>query len=132
MHKDYKKLRKQITLAFIELRKQGFIAKQDWACCTNCGFADILDEINEKYLDRLDKLKGFVFFHCQSLEILKETGEAWLAWGVVKEDATDECFLIAGKNIVAILKKFNMRVIWDGKISTKICVVLKNNSSIIK
>jgi len=84
----------------------------------------------EKYSDRPGVIKGFVSFNIQARDMLRDFGEVYLAWGPTNQELDDDGYIKVARAIVAILKKFNMRVIWNGKIDTKIFVALKNPKKI--
>jgi len=129
-HKNYKELKKQINLAFKELRKNGFIAKQDWACCNSCGMKDIYDEVNEEYIDAgKPEPDGFVFYHCQNTDLLKGYAETYLAWGAIDCEMSKKEEIKIGKTIVNILNKFDINVEWNGRIDTKIFISSSKNLS---
>lgn len=131
MHKNYKELKKQINLAFKELRKEGFIVKQDFNFDMCGGVHDILDEIDRDSAN--GKIyKGYVFYHGQDAMFFKDCGEVHLAWGSADEDSNEKENIEIGKSIVKILKKFNLRVSWNKSVTRRIKVSLKNNNFKLK
>jgi hypothetical protein len=89
--KRKKTLKRNLTYAFKELRKMGYIAEQDFWCCSTCAWSSI-DSSNKKV----------VFYHSQDNDNLKENGTCYLSWsGNAKE-------------IVDVLKKHGVGVKHDG------------------
>ena len=123
-HKDYKVLKKQINLAFKELKRECFIARQDFNFDMCGGVNDIWEEIDN---DRANgrTYKGYVFYHGQDAMFFKEDGAVCLAWGSADENAGEKENLKIGKAIVKILSRFDMEVEWDGSVRTRIAVSSK-------
>ena len=77
----------RIAKAFADLRKQGFVAKMNHACCQNCGWAAI-DEDED----------NAVFFHAQDYDSYLEEGELYLAW---RGDSKAICTAIRDQGLIA-------------------------------
>ena len=90
----------KITKAFRELRKQGYVAKQNFWCCQSCAWGDLSDEESEKA----------VFYHEQDNQDLKENGKCCLSWSG------------DGQLIVDILTKNGLIVEWDGSNNKRIVI----------
>lgn len=88
----------KLTAAFKELRKLGYFARQNFLCCSSCGWAAIPDEKSEKA----------VFYHAQDNDDLKKTGTCYLAWSG------------NGNEICDVLRKHGIKVEWDGLESKRI------------
>lgn len=84
--------KEKLNKAFRELRKAGYVAKQNYWCCQSCAWASLSDEKNE-YV---------VFYHKQDGDDLKEKGECRLAWSG------------DGYEIKRILEDNGVKVGWDG------------------
>ena len=91
--------RDKISAAFRELRKDGYLARMNFMCCSTCGWA-ALEEASNKV----------VFFHNQDNDRLKETGKTFLSWSG------------NGKKLVKVLKKHKLKPIWDGENTTRISI----------
>jgi len=100
------KRRTNLSNAFAQLRKQGYVAKQNFLCCQSCGWAALSE----------DEAKLAVFYHKQDHQDFKKGSDLYLAW------AGD------GNYIANTLRNFGMEVDWDGTPNTRIVV---RNSSII-
>ncbi len=103
LDKEYKG---KINTAFRELRKLGYFAKQDIACCQSCGWAEVPDDEAEKV----------VFYHAQDLDALKDYGYLYLAW------CGD------GDEIKKVFEDVGLVVIWDGSEDTRFRIENKNNA----
>ncbi len=67
--------KKKLNRFFRDLRKEGFLAKQNWMCCLGCGFAALTEE-------ELRDKKGVVFYHKQDSERLEDSKGVYLAFDV--------------------------------------------------
>ncbi len=95
-----------LSKAFSELRKNGYVAKQNFLCCQSCGWAALND----------DEAKNAVFYHNQDHRDFKQGCDLYLAWSG------------DGNYIAETLIRFGMHINWDGTPNTRIAVI---NSSII-
>lgn len=51
----------RITAAFAALRKQGFIARQHFSCCSSCASYELCEKVSEMPAAKRAKVKGVVF-----------------------------------------------------------------------
>lgn len=84
----------RMTKAFRELRKLGYWAKQDWQCCSGCGWSAIPEGVDRSKV---------VFYHSQDKERFDETGRCQLRWAG------------SGPEIVRVMKQFGFAVEWNGR-----------------
>lgn len=96
---------KPLTLAFKELRKSGYFARQNFRCCQSCAQAAISDE----------EAKKTVFYHRQDADNLKEDGSCYLTWAG------------NGKEIVSVLNKYGIETDWDESQNTRIKITIPKN-----
>lgn len=70
-----------LSKAFKTLRKAGYIAKQNFTCCSSCGWYAIAEELRAKGADDA-AIEGakIVFYHSQDATNLRKTGNVYLAW----------------------------------------------------
>lgn len=68
--KQAKKTRFLITKAFKELRRNGYFAKQNFWCCSTCGWSEIPE----------NNLNKAVFINCGIMNDLRENGHAYIRW----------------------------------------------------
>lgn len=93
---------RNLTKACADLRRQGYFARsRPIACCQSCGWAEV---------ERHGKRDKAIFYHAQDADLLKETGELWLAWSG------------DGAEIVEALEKRGLDAEWDGDDATRILV----------
>ena len=90
-----------LNKAFRELRKNGFIARQNFSCCQSCGSYEIVHE---------HPGKPYVFYHRQDTQACERYHELYLAWNG------------DGQKIVDILKNNDLEVVWDGSDSKRIMI----------
>lgn len=96
------------TLAFRNLRKRGFFARQNYLCCQSCAWSSIPEEKSNKV----------VFYHQQDNESFDGRDlerPIHLAWGG------------DGKEIVEELEKVGFEVEWDGSENKRIIVHSANS-----
>src|SRR6516165_8091516 len=96
--------------AFAALNSQGIVARQDFACCNNCGFAEIWDEIEE--LEKSQPVEGYVFYHLQCTEMAIKTGRLLMAFGCVEEDP--EVLQRVADKVVDELRRVGLDASWGG------------------
>src|SRR4029079_1351153 len=63
----------RLDRAFADLNGRGIVARQNFACCSNCGHAEIGEEIDAEK-ERGTKVIGYTFFHLQDTERAAEYG----------------------------------------------------------
>jgi hypothetical protein len=90
-----------LTVAFKDLRKHGYFARQNFMCCQSCGWAGVPDGKEDKV----------VFFHNQDNENRLNGEPFYLAWSG------------DGNLICDVLREHGIEVKWDGGNDTRICVV---------
>ena len=93
-----------LNKAFRELRKAGYVAKQNFGL----SLSDAIFQIDD--IDNIDKL---VFYQQQDNDDLNEFGECYLAWF---GDANE---------IINILNNNNIVTEWDGKNHSRIKISIK-------
>lgn len=115
--------REKVKLAFQELSKQGLIAKMNFSCCNTCGNYEITtSHVNNP---KLRNKKGYVFYHRQSHNSFKESGNCYLNYGAFYSG--DDSFESTktkeiGELIFQALKNQDLPVIWDKDPNNKILV----------
>ena len=90
--------KQNLSKAFRELRKLGYVAKQNFWCCQSCGWAALSE----------DEAKKAVFYHAQDASQLNSTGTCHLAWSG------------DGNEIVRILNENGVKTNWDGSENKRI------------
>jgi hypothetical protein len=96
--------------AFAALNRQGIVARQNFSCCNNCGFAEIWDEIENE--EERQPVEGYVFYHLQGTECAIESGQLLLAYGCVAED--EAVFVRVANKIVEELRRVGLDAKWQG------------------
>ena len=125
----FKKNKARLNAAFRDLRKQGFLAKQDFACCQSCGVADLMDEA-EFLAQRGRAVKGGVFYHMQDTDNLREDGRCHLAYlsldvsGDTSDAALEEAAVVVGQRAVETLHRHGVKTEWDGTVGRRIGIDL--------
>lgn len=93
-----------VTKAFKALRKSGYFARQNFACCQSCGLAELPDGT-----------ANYVFYHSQDSDDLKESGTCHLAWGG------------DGAEIVKILNANGVKTEWNGSPDVRIKMLCRQS-----
>jgi len=96
--------------AFSQLRKHGYFAEQNFACCQSCGLSAVPDKNADKY----------VFYHDQDNDSI-ENGRI---------DKNGMCIAWAGdaKQIAEIISQTGLKAYWNGKRGTRILVLSQNTT----
>ena len=90
----------RLSMAFKDLRKHRYFARQNFMCCQSCGWAAVPDGKEDKV----------VFFHNQDNEQRRNGEPLYLAWSG------------DGNLISDVLRDHGMKVDWNGENSTRICI----------
>lgn len=99
--------------AFEELEEAGVVARQDFACCMNCGSSEIFDERDDSR-----DWHGYVFFHQQDTDRLIEGGQLYLAYG--RFSSQIDLHELVDKQILPVLTSHDLSPEWDGDLDTRI------------
>ena len=120
--------KKLLNELFSRLRKQGFMAKQNFLCCGGCASYALASRIGELVdadgLQR-EKIKGVVFYHSQDTERLRNTGKVFLSYGPVDTEVAGPVGIDAvsvGNAIKKICEDLKLKIEWDGKGNSRICI----------
>jgi uncharacterized protein DUF6891 len=105
----------RLDRAFAALDRSGVVARQNFACCRSCGFAEIGDEVADPAT-----AQGFVFFHNQDTERAADGGGLYLAYGSFRDE--DRETAAVGRRVVAALAAEGLTAEWDGSPDTRIAV----------
>ena len=103
--------------AFAALEKSGIVARQDFTCCSNCGLAEIGDDV-----DDIGAKDGYVFYHMQDTERAVEGGGLYFSYGVFGGDESGS--LSIGHRVVQALQAVGLQPKWDGTFARKIYLPL--------
>jgi hypothetical protein len=109
----------KLDAAFASLERQGIVARQNFACCQNCGHAEIGEEIEQASQER--EIKGYTFYHMQDTETAAEFGSLYLAYGSVTGKEADS--LVVGNAVAEAIRGVGLTVKWNGELNQRICIV---------
>ena len=117
----------KLARAFAELRKNGFLARQNYLCCQNCAGCAMSNTATEKVDAGADKdsIKGCVFYHRQDADNRDAGQDFYLAYGpmdTVKYGIIGLSNEEVGKIVVDTLTKHGVETVWDGGGGTRIKV----------
>lgn len=105
-------MRRRIQAAFKELRRQGFIAKSNFACCMTCAVAELQDIGNEKRRNKA------VYWHRQDEEHFRETELLNIRFCYIPSKGVDgdtSCLEHqVGEQVFVALRKASLNVEWEG------------------
>jgi hypothetical protein len=124
----------KLSKAFKALRKEGLIAKQNFACCGSCGCYEIGEQakLRAKLIGKFPK--GYVFFNRQSTQSMYQTGTVHLSYAAFysrNDVRRKECFtdVEIGNLIVDKMSEVGLATEWDG--DTDRCVLVDVESETI-
>ncbi|TQS45918.1 DUF6891 domain-containing protein [Cryptosporangium phraense] len=103
----------RLTEAFRALDAAGIVARQDFACCQNCGLTEIGDEAR-------GPARGYAFYHRQDTESAVAGHGVYLAYGRFGQPPTTEI----GAEVASALTTAGLTVDWDGTTGQRIRVPL--------
>jgi len=113
-----------IAVAFRSLRKQGFVARQNFCCCQGCALSKLLQEAHGAE----DAPTGYCFFTKQDRKRLDAEGRVLLAFGIFPSEKKSSTAGEVGKLIVATCETAGCAVDWSGSTSEKILVWRDENT----
>jgi hypothetical protein len=106
----------KLTKAFRSLRRQGFIARQNFLCCQTCAGYEAT-QIAERMTLLGKKVEGCVFYHQQDARQFNEDGTLYLAYGDLKSSKLGKIGRLTkevGEMVVAALRAEGLEPEWDG------------------
>jgi len=106
----------RLSDAFRALDAAGIVAREDFACCQNCGVGDIGAEVPDG-----SSALGYVFYHEQDAQRAAAGGSLWLAFGLLDQPSSAQ----VGEQIVAALRAEGLHVDWDGSPDQRIHVPIR-------
>jgi len=99
----------RLDRAFEALERSGIVARQNFACCQNCGRYEIVDEVAGVRSARR-RVDGFVFYHMQDTDSAVRDGTLHLRYdGTTGNDTT-----VIGTRIVTALRTAGLAPAWSG------------------
>lgn len=121
----------KLTAAFATLRKQGFIARQNFSCCGSCAGYEIAEYVKELSPARQAKVKGAITYNRQSAENAFHprwgNGHLYIGFGPVSVHEVGQFGLPTvevGNALKAALEEQGLTVEWDGDPDKRIGVQL--------
>lgn len=102
---------------FADLRKDGFLARMNFSCCSNCGLYE-LEAMADERTEKGKKVQGAIFWHRQDEQRLQDGGPLCIRYFQVESDkhgllgdfSTQEI----GALIVSKLREKGIALDWDG------------------
>lgn len=111
----------RLTDAFARLERDGILARQNFACCQNCGHGEMGSEV--KLAQKNGPVRGYTFFHQQDTEAAASGHGLYLAYGSTKGGAK-AALEVAGA-VTEALRDAGLAPEWDGSLSTRIFVPME-------
>jgi hypothetical protein len=106
----------RLTAAFRALSAAGIVARENFACCQNCGVGEIGAEARRGVEPR-----GYTFYHRQDAERGVDGSGVWISYGVFEGASAAEI----GAEVTAALRAAGLAVNWDGDAGRRIHVPLR-------
>ena len=119
---DNRILRRLIRRAFRELRKDGLICCENFACCTTCASSEISD-----ILDENPGALGAVSWNSQDEDDLRKTGRVMIGFLSSKDDPLLQ--VQVGLRAAQAFRDAGLEAIWDESPGRKIEIMLPRNAN---
>ncbi len=135
-------IKSRLSRAFALMRRDGFVARQNFLCCRNCAGTRIAYDLRAYSAEKRATCKGAVFYTRQDAEGLAPRDRFWrgsgreefslhIAFGQVDFAAKDDGAMIAvgvnaviiGRALVEQLGRCGLRTNWNGSEETCVEVV---------
>lgn len=124
-HPTYREVKRRIGEAFRYMRKHNsLVCRQNHFCCQGCASADLGGRIEEQNKEKPGRWNGAVFFHRQSEDGLKRSGEVCIYYFHAKDVADPSGALVdenrpkdaaeIGQIIKEVCECFGLEVEWNG------------------
>lgn len=116
----------RLDAAFAELERGGIVARQNFTCCQNCGFAEIGAEIDDVKAAGHD-VSGFVFFHQQDSEAAAGGYGIHLSYATLQEGkapAVEAAATAMVREVIGTLERHGLKPDWDGTLAKRVHVPL--------
>lgn len=129
--------RSKLNQLFKNLRKHGFVAKQNYLCCRGCAGAQLSSDALAWDQSKKDSLKGVVFYTRQDGEGLNtkprrfqrynRPQSLYLSYGPLELSSGSIGLptLHVGNLLAQELRAVGLNYEWDGSENTRICIVDK-------
>lgn len=121
----------RLNNAFRDLRKQGFVARQNFSCCGTCAWCELATMIGERVTNgrvKVDAVRGVVFFHRQDAAHLDNDGGCFIAFGAVFVSELDrrvgDDAAESGRVVNATFHRHGFNTIWDGNPDKRIYLIV--------
>ena len=115
----------KLNAAFANLRKQGFIARQNFACCGSCAGYEISTYVKDLKPARQAKVKGAITYNRQDGQAA--FGRLYIGFGPVGVHGVGDFGLPAeevGKALVEALTAQGLQVEWNGNPDERVKVTV--------
>ena len=114
-----------LSRAFSKLRRDGFIALQNFSCCRSCAGAEIVARVQKLPARKKDALQGCILYTRQDADDLKLGGDLWIGFGPVEVDGVEygRTIVQVGQALTEALRLEGLEVEWDGTGDTRVCVI---------
>jgi len=116
----------KVKEAFRQLRKEGFIARANHLCCSNCAGYNLTEKATEDVelgKKKKEEIKGCVFWHNQDDESFNRRGILFLSFGNLHSQQIGDIgigTLEVGKRVVEVLREKGLDVEWPEDTSIRI------------
>lgn len=117
-------VRERVRESFRSLRKQGFIAKMDFSCCSNCAGYELVGIVEGLTEAKRKKFKGAIYFHHQRHQAFSDGHDLYINYGNVTADGVEHGLpsIEIGMALADTLRAHGLVVIWSGSADETIAV----------
>ncbi|MFI7487900.1 DUF6891 domain-containing protein [Micromonospora echinaurantiaca] len=103
----------RLTAAFRALTAAGIVARENFACCQNCGLSEIGADVPRSIVPR-----GYAFYHRQDAERGVDGEGVHIAYGLFEQPPS----AAVGEEVAAALRAEGLTVRWNGEAGNRIHV----------
>lgn len=104
-------LKELLNKFFRALRSAGFMARQNFSCCSSCAHA----EISMGMKSSKKSYSGIVFYHQQDNDDVISGKGVWLAHSPAEDNASHSNRKAVGRRVVKIAKLNGLSVDWENE-----------------
>jgi len=109
----------RLNTVFDELESRGYLARQDFLCCSNCAWRE-MKTLHQQLQHRGRTSKGCVFFDSQATDEAIDGGGLWLHFRDLGHPETGT--VLVGREIVEVLRAHGLKPEWPGDPAVSIYV----------
>lgn len=114
----------RLDRAALELEANGVLFRQNFACCQNCGFTRMADEVRRAQ-DNGQVVRGFIFFHWNDTEQVIDSKLLGLSYRALPNDDLrqhEAATLAVAAEAVLAIRREGLSPRWSGLVQDRITI----------